>query len=451
MKRFVSLILGVLFLIPAFAQSRKTLPVQVDHIVQPYLQTNNFSGTVLISQHGKIIFSKAYGKMSREYGVPNHTNTKFMLASVSMIFTSAAIMKLQEAGKLSVNDSLSKYFPDYKYANRLTLHDLLAQRSGIPAIGTGGNVTYDSMTKFHHSPQQLYAYFKDYDLLFQPGEKYNHGRSDYILLALIIEKVSGKGFRQYLKEEIFMPLGMVNTGHYSSEKEIIPFLAKGYAPKDLYDLESAYGVDWSSRTGHASIYSTTTDLHLFLQAALKGNFLNKNSWGQLFKDYGNNVGYGWFVAQHLNRDRIQMNGLSPGYSSFAGFYPKEGLSIVVLSNTYVALAPEIAKAIAAAVLNEPFQPLNLTDKKVPEEFAKKIVGTYRFDKNFYRPNYELTISYEYGRLHSDWGGLIPIDKEGKDFKEYILRRYWSSITFLTDGEGTIKQMRFDDHTGEKVR
>jgi len=406
---------------------------------------------VLVSKNGKIIHSKAYGKMSREYNLINTPDTKFFLASLSMIFTSAAIMKLSEEGKLLLSNNLSKYIPGYKRGNEITINDMLAQRSGIPAIGTGGNVNYDSITKFGHTTEKLISYFKDYELLYKPGAKYNHGRSDYILLAFIIEKITGKSFGQYLKDEIFTPLGMNNTGHYSGEKEIITNLAKGYAPKDLYEIESAYQIDWSSKTGHASIFSTTGDLQKFAQAALDNKLLKKESWNKIFTNYGDNVGYGWFITKHLNRDRFQMNGRSPGYSSYMGIYPQENLTVIMLSNNYISLPADIGKSIAASILNEPFEPLNLTNKALDASFAKKITGTYKFDEKFYRPNYELEISYKDGNMISTWGGLIPIDKGNKNFKEYILRTYWSSIRFIENEKGETIEMMYDSHKGIKIK
>lgn len=450
MKRILIIISGLLLFYPALSQKNEGLISQVDSIINSLMVTNNYSGTVLISQNGKTLLSTAYGKMSREYNLDNITDTKFFLASVSMIFTSAATMKLNQEGKLLFSDPVSKFFPDYKHGNRITISDLLAQRSGIPAIGSGGNVDYDTITKFEHNIEELYSYFKEYDLLFKPGEKYNHSRSDYILLAYIIEEVTGKPFGQYLKEEIFTPLGMNNTGHYFNEKEIIQNLAKGYAPKDLYDVESAYQIDWSSKTGHGSIYSTTNDLEIFAQAALNHKLLSKKSWDKIFTDYGDNVGYGWFITKHLNRDRFQMNGRSPGFSSYLGIYPKEKLTIIILSNNYISLPAVVGKSIAAVVLNEPFDHLNLTYKPVPANFAQKLRGTYKFDENFYIPNHELVVRYENGNIISDWGGLIPIDKGDKNFKEFILRTYWSSISFIEDEKGEITQMMFDNHQGIKI-
>lgn len=450
MKRIVVIISSLLLPYLALAQKNNRLISRVDSIVNPLVLTNNYSGTVLISQNGKILLSKSYGKMSREYNLNNQTNTKFFVASVSMIFTSAAIMKLHEEGKLLLNDPVSKFISDYKHGNNLTINDLLAQRSGIPAIGAGGNVDYDSITKFHHDIEKLISYFKDYELLFKPGSKYNHGRSDYILLAYIIEKITGKSFGQYLKEAIFDPLGMTNTGHCSSEKEMIQNLAKGYAPKGLYEVESAYQIDWSSKTGHGSIYSTAFDLYKFTQAALNNKLLSRESWIKIFTNYGDNVGYGWFITKHLNRDRFQMNGRSPGFSSYVGIYPKEGLTVIVLSNNYVSLPADVGKWLAALVLNEPFEKLNLTNKTVSADFAKKLTGTYKFDKNFYAPNAELKVRYENGNMISDWGGLIPIDKGDKNFKEFILRTYWSSVSFIANEQGEITQMKYDHHTGLKT-
>jgi hypothetical protein len=217
----------------------------------------------------------------------------------------------------------------------------------------------------------------------------------------------------------------------------------------LYDVESAYQIDWSSKTGHASIYSTTVDLEKFAQAALSNKLLSKESWNKIFTDHGDNVGYGWFISKHLNRDRFQMNGRSPGYSSYIGIYPQENLTVIILSNNSVSIPAVLGKPVAAIALKEPFEPLPLTNKKVDSNFAKKLTGTYRFDENFYRPNYELQVTYKDGNLTSEWGGFIPIDKGDTKFKDYILRAYWSSIRFIPNDKGDITEMMFDSHKGLK--
>ncbi|MHA7830070.1 MAG: serine hydrolase domain-containing protein [Flagellimonas sp.] len=426
------------------------LESSIDKLVMPLLKTNNYSGTILVSKNHEIVFNKAYGKMNREYDLDNELETKFFLASISMVFTSAAIMKLHETGKLSINDKLSKYYPDYKNGHLITLHDMLAQRSGIPAIGSEGNVDYNKITKFTHSTDELIEYFKEYDLLFKPDEKYNHGRSEYILLANIIEKVSGKSFGDFLNEEVFTPLEMNNTGHYKSEKMIIKNLAKGYAPKGLYDVESAYDIDWSSKTGHASIFSTANDLHKFGQAILNSELLNQESWDVITTNHGDEVGYGWFIRPHLNRVRYQMNGRSPGFSSYFAIYPDGNLIIAVLSNNYISLPADIGMNVAAIVFDEPYEPLNLTNRKLDAYLADKLIGRYKFDENFYVPNYELEIEYNDGYLTSQWGDLIPVDNGQENTKDFILRTYWSTLHFTTNDTGQVIELKYDSHSGTKI-
>ena len=431
-------------------QSKNQLQNNIDLLVTPLVNTNNYSGSILVLKNDSILLQKSYGEMSREYGLKNDPETKFFLASVSMIFTSAAIMKLHEDGKLDLKNTLDQYFPWYKHGSKITIHQMLAQRSGIPRIGAENNVDYDSITKFTHDSETLINYFKNYNLLFEPGTKYNHGRSEYILLAHLIEKLSGKSFGTYLKDEVFSPLGMTNTGHYSSEKEIVENLAKGYAPKEIYDIESAYQIDWSSKTGHASIYSTVSDLQKFASAILGNKLLTADSWKQILTDHGNNVGYGWFIRDHLNRKRFQMNGRSPGFSSYLAIYPDEGLIVVVLSNNYISLPANIGMSIAAMVLNEPYQILSLSKDRLDSSMSENLVGHYQFDGDFYVPNYKLEIKEKDGRLFCEWGPFIPVKTESPKMLNYIIRTYWSTIEFIENEEGTVTAMMFDEHQGLKT-
>jgi len=436
----IFLLLG---LISVFSFSALTQSKEIDALIKPYVETNNFSGSVLVAQNGKPVFSKAYGQMNRSYRLPNTTQTKFYLASVSMIFTSAAIMKLVEEKKLSLEDPLSKYLPDYKQGNRLTLHNLLSQRSGIPAIGDNKKVDYDSITKFTHTLDKLINYFKDDTLLFTPNSKYNHGRSDYIILAYIIEKVTGKPFGTYLKEVIFAPLGMTNTGHSNGEKEIITNLAVGYAAVGHYDVENADQIDWTSKTGHGSIYSTAEDLNKFATAILNNELLSRESWQKIFTDYGNNVGYAWFIRDHLDKKRVQMNGRSPGFSSYFGIYPDDKLTVIVLSNNYISLPPEIGKQLAALVLKKPFTKTNFTTTKLSPEKAARFTGKYKFDDKFYVKNFEMEVSFKDGNLSCTWGALIPVDEGKKQFNKFIQRDFWSDVEFTENTKGEIEAMMYD--------
>ncbi|HET9058211.1 MAG TPA: serine hydrolase domain-containing protein [Chitinophagaceae bacterium] len=447
MMNVLNKIIPIAFLV-VFTQS--IVAQNVDEIIQPYVKTNNFSGAILISQNGKTLLSKAYGMMNRTYHLPNVTDTKFYLASVSMIFTSAAILKLVEEKRLALNDPLSKYLPDYKYGKDITLHHLLSQRSGIPGIEENSKANYDSITKFAHTPEKLINYFKDDSPLFKPDSKYNHGKSDYILLAYIIEKVTGKSFGDYLKEAIFDPLKMTNSGHNAGEKQILQNIASGYSAKEHYDVENAPSIDWSSKTGHGSIYSTVNDLNKFAMAILKNQLLSAESWRKIFTNAGNNVGYGWFIRDHLDRKRVQMNGRSPGFSSYFSIYPDDKLVIVVLSNNYISLPTDIGLQLAAWALKKPVTLTKLSTTPLNATQAGRLVGKYKFDEKFYRPNFEMEISFRDGNLYSSWGALIPVEEDHGPLKSFILRPFWSTIKFVQNREGEIIEMDYDGFRGIKI-
>ena len=171
----------------------------------------------------------------------------------------------------------------------------------------------------------------------------------------------------------------------------------------------------------------------------------------MFTDYGDQEGFAWFLKPEHNRDRVHMNGRFPGFSSDFAIYPKEKLVVVVLSNNYISVPSAMGTMIAEAVLGEKYEPLKLSDTKLNESFAKKLVGTYKFGEKFYQPNFALSVRYDNGYLVTPWGGFIPIDKGDKNFKEYILRPYWSSIRFVENSNGEITEMIFDEHKGTKIK
>lgn len=441
----VTAVIGLLLFQFGFTQEQN-----IDALITPYVKTNNFSGSVLIAKDGKTVFSKAYGSMNRSYKLPNTPQTKFYLASVSMIFTSTAIMKLVDENKLSLDDHLSKFLPTYKYGSIITLHHLLSQRSGIPAIGQNKKVDYDSITKFGHSTDQLVRYIHDDSLLFTPGTNYNHGRSDYIVLAYIIEKVTGKSFGDYLNESIFIPLHMTNTGHAPGEKAIINNVAAGYAPKGHYEVENAYQIDWSSKTGHGSVYSTTEDLNKFANAIINNKVLSKASWEKIISDHGDQVGYGWFIRDHLEKTRFQMNGRSPGFASYFAIYPNDKLTIIVLSNNYISLPPDLGKQLASLIFKKPYTKINLSVTNVNKDDAVRFIGKYKFDENFYVPNAEMEVSFSNGKISTSWGALIPVEEGKKKSSKFILRTYWSPVEFIINSAMKVESMMYDGFKAVKI-
>ncbi len=438
--------LGVVSQTPQFDAM---IPDKIRSIMDPLVGSNNYAGNVLIVRDGSVLFSDAYGMMNEENGIENTSETKYFLASASMIFTSAAIMKLVDEGELSLSDRLSAFYPEVRNSDKISIHHMLAQRSGIPAWDAGLSLANLNRNK-PHSIAELIKYFKDDQLLFEPGSSYSHGRSEYILLAGIIEKISGKTFREYLRESVFEPLGMHSSGHYSNETKVedISNLADGYTEKGFTDVTRAPEIHWSVKTGHASIYSTVGDMRKFAEAVLNKELLSEKSWRAILTDYGENAGYGWFLNPQKDHKRFQMNGRSPGFSSYFGIYPDDDLIVIMLSNRYVSLPFFVGPELAAAALGEEYEILNLSVEDVDRDLAKQISGHYKMGTDFYRPKGTVKIKYSNGKMYSGKYPLIPVLGQDGEITGFIHRHYWSRLEFSTDESGKTV-LSFDQFQGLK--
>ena len=252
----------LLFVNSAFAQTDVQKAAKIDSILQIYTQKNMFCGSVMVSKKGKMLLNKGYGMANYNYDVPNSNLTKFKLASVSKQFTAMLIMILEERGKLSTDDKLSKYIPDYPQGDKVTIHNLLTHTSGIPDFTR--LPIFDSIMTQQFTLEQEIKLFKDKKFDFEPGTKYQYSNSGYLLLTYIIEKASGKSYGDFVQESIFVPLGMKNSGLYDN-KEVLKNVACGYTSNDG-KLENVQYIDMSIPAGAGALYSTIDDMFLWDQS-----------------------------------------------------------------------------------------------------------------------------------------------------------------------------------------
>ncbi|MCI0490680.1 MAG: beta-lactamase family protein [Blastocatellia bacterium] len=282
----------------ARAKNNGEIEARVDAYVKPFIEMRAFSGAILIAKGGRVLLSKGYGMANYELGVPNTPQTRFHIASISKPFTAAAIMILQERGLLKVDDLLTKYIPDYPGGDKITLHHMLTHTSGIQNVN--GFPDYNEKSKFPQTTATIVEMFKNKPLLFEPGEKYSYSNSNYNLLAYIIEKVSGLGYGEFLKQNIFDPLDMRDTAHDGYAGKIIENRASGYAPVGTLGLENAPYLDWTIKTGNGSLYSTVEDLYKWDRALYTEKVLKKSTLEKVFKEP-----YGWFISKRFNRNVIR--------------------------------------------------------------------------------------------------------------------------------------------------
>lgn len=423
-------------------KSKKQLEEKVDAYLRPYLETANFSGCILVAKSGSVLLSKSYGLADKEKKIPNTTQTKFHLASASKPFTTAAIMLLEERGLLKVTDPVTKFVPDFRDGDKITIHHLMIHSSGISTPGTSAHLwgMFKDLFKRTKGPESLVTLFKDQALMFEPGERYSYSNANYNLLAYIIELASGKDFDTFIADNIFSPLEMRDSGHDSGDGSQLEQSAQGYTPVGLLDVEKAPAVNWATKTGSGSLYSTAEDMYKWDRALNEGNLLKQNTLDQMFKNHLAGSGYGWFTVPHLNRERVYINGRSPGFSSYHAHYLQDDLTIIIVNNMYNSLPTPMGKDIAAMIFDEPYEIPQFSTAKSTKETIEGIVGTYQFGPDYYRPNGSTTFFEKNGNLYTPDGGLLSLPDEMK----FIYRRYWSTLTFVRGENGEVTHVIQDD-------
>ena len=325
------------------------------------LQANkgSFRGAVLVGINGKIVSEKGYGFANEEWGIPNSTSTEYRIFSMTKQFTGACILLLQERGLLKVQDPVSKYVSDLPESwQAITLHQLLTHTSGIP--------NYPDMTprakeynRLGATPREMVEVAATQPLEFKPGTKLNYSNTGYILLGMVIEKVSGQTYADFLKKNIFDPLGMEHSG-YDDQSRILKNRAAGYSVRDGQTINADFG-DMTVPFAAGGIYSTVEDIFRWNEAlTVPGRLLTAHSLGQMFSVYPEttaygeqNYGYGIVIAHRFGRLLYYHAGGWNGFGSVLQQYPGERLCIVVLENTDHANPVDIGDHIAAALFGQP--------------------------------------------------------------------------------------------------
>jgi D-alanyl-D-alanine carboxypeptidase len=341
-------------LVPAPSQAKEAAAARpgaaskwADSYLSALAKKGEFSGVVLVSRGGKPLFEKAYGEAVAGWHIPNGLETRFEIASLTKQFTGAAILQLAQAGKLGVEDPVSRYYPQAPATwAGITIRQLVTHTSGLP------NNEIKDFTKriaVPYTPDELIGTFRDRPLAAKPGTAWAYTNTEYYLLAYIIEKVSGQSYADYLAEHIFAPAGMTQSG-FASTLAIVPQAAEGYA-RDGKALRHRDYFDRSLELGAGGIYSTVGDMARW-NAALDGSrLLDRASLDKMFApSVPGDYGYGWFITRKP-RLREFHEGSDPGFAAFEARYPEAGALIVVFSNLEDAPVRKIEGDLAARFLS----------------------------------------------------------------------------------------------------
>jgi CubicO group peptidase (beta-lactamase class C family) len=313
---------------------------ELQSFVRGYADRRMFMGAVLVSRKGVLLLDQAYGHANLEWEVPHTAASKFRIGSMTKQFTAAAILLLQEQGKLQVEDPLSKYLADVPPAwSGITLHHLLTHTSGIPDLVLFPD--YPTLRTQPSPPEKTYLLLRTKPLDFAPGQKFQYSNSGYVVLALVIERLTGKSYDAFMQERIFGPLALNDTGN-DAHRPLLKNRADGYVPltpgtppdpatRVVY--RNADFIDMSVPTGGGSMYSTTGDLRRWVNALFGGQLLSPASLAQMTTPHVGGYGYGLFVQDRAGVQRISHGGSVHGFLSTMTYYRESDVLVIVLSNT----------------------------------------------------------------------------------------------------------------------
>jgi D-alanyl-D-alanine carboxypeptidase len=389
---------------------------------------------VLVARDGRVLMRKAYGEANVELGVPLRPEHVFRLGSITKQFTAVAVLMLVDEGRLSLDDEITRFFPDYPtHGRRITVEHLLTHTSGIRSYT--GMPAYVAGMRRDLTPAQLIAMFRDQPMDFAPGERWSYNNSGYALLGAIIEQVSGIGYGDFIRTRIFQPLGMRNSG-YETVNTVVPGRVSGYDRTDD-GLRAASYLSMTQPYAAGALISTVDDQLTWQRAVAEGRILRPETWRRAFTAYqlsdgrSAGYGYGWFVGEAAGRPSIEHGGDINGFSSNGLWIPSERLHVIVLANHERegerdpdAMSRRIAERLLGASAPAPFA--------VASEALDAYAGVYRINETENR-----VITREGGTLFSQRGRSARLELTPVARDEFLLPSTGSRLRFVRGADGAV--------------
>jgi CubicO group peptidase (beta-lactamase class C family) len=350
---------------------------RIDFLIEKAVKINRFNGSVLVCKAGKIVYEKAYGYQDADKHISNTSNTIYQIGSTTKEFTAAVILKLAEQGKLSLEDKLSKYFPAYKRGNEITIKHLLTHTSGIYEILRDHTAFNESAEP--RSIARTLSYFINKPLDFDPGTQYSYCNSGYILLGLIIEKVTGKPYQVVVRNFILKPLKMEHTGFdFAGLKNADK--AMGYTKYTQKIKEESVPWDSTATFSAGSLYSTVGDLYLWHKGLLNYKVYSKASLETATTPYLAGYGLGCWIDTLYQKKIVSHGGNILGFTGYFGRIQEDDACVIILNNIFNHQIETIGLSIFAILYNKPYSYFD--EIKITQEELEKFVGEYEVNASY---------------------------------------------------------------------
>lgn len=349
----------------------KGIRQELDSIMNTWYSLAKFSGTVLVAHHGEVILHKGYGIRDASLGDSCTQHTIYPIGGSTAMFTSALVNVLEMNGDLSIEDKLSKYFPKYKHAEKITINDLLTHTSGIPDY-LADEGFYKKGIFVSRKANDVYDAFKDKDLLFQPGDSVNMSSTDYFLLGKIVEKVTDTTYyaslRKYVLDDLSIEHSGFNFGGYASWDK-----AQGYTILNQFRMVPAIPLDSTVSYAAGGLYTTTEGMYKLAQAILSGKLLAKERWEEMGIAKNGVYGMGFYATDIFGRQAMGHMGETSGFLSSFIVSPEDSTIVILLSNDAESEITYAQDCMLAALYNEHYK---LPEPKQPVFLERRVLEQY---------------------------------------------------------------------------
>jgi CubicO group peptidase (beta-lactamase class C family) len=393
LKKSRGVILGVftLLLLLAFLPVQAIAQVnfsdtvrKINTILQPWTNPNLPGVSIAISRNGQVLFAAASGAADLEHGIPTDTSTIFEAGSVSKQFTAAAILLLEQDGKLSQKDDVRKYIPELpEYESVITIYDLIHHQSGLRDWGSVAGVEgWERGSRAHTNAHALQIICRQKALNNPPGTEYIYSNSNYNLMAIIVERVAKTSFAEFCKQRIFIPAGMLHTSWRNDYRQIVKNRAIAYQQTPI---SLKISMPFEDAHGNGGLLTTPTDLvkwAAFMHAGKLGGpelLQRQLEEGQFRNGTSHPYAAGLRITHFNGHPLVTHSGATAGYRANLDYFPAQRLSIALLSNTSGFSPVQIAVKIAAIFFPSPATstapPLSVFKAAPQEQKARE--GWYR--------------------------------------------------------------------------
>ncbi|HSL45036.1 MAG TPA: serine hydrolase [Anaerolineales bacterium] len=425
------------------ATPQPTQGQEMEAFVQAHLATGKFMGAVLVARGDEVLFQGGYGKADLELDVPNTPETVFRIGSLTKQFTAAAILQLQDQGRLNVNDTLDRYLPDAPHAGEVTLSQLLSHSSGIPELPEHSDLaTYEAELRQAHTANEMIARAAGKPLGSTPGSQYDYCNVCYLMLGRVVEVVSGQSYADYLAEHIFQPAGMDHTA-YDDVGLIVPHRASGYTWNGT-TYRNADFLDVSNADAAGALISTVLDMYKWDRALYTNALLSPAAREAFFTPAvsmgdGLSYAYGWLIKETPEHTQATHSGGINGFVTFVIRDPATQLYVIVLSNVENEAAVDVAQGLAAIAYGEPYDmPGQLPTVEIVEvdpAVLQKYAGSYQVSDSI-----TFTITAESGHLFAEVPNqpkfeIFPISET-----EFFAKIADIKLHFEVDADGAVTEL-----------